>query len=166
MPNFNKKIRFSHFNLLTFTFTRTHEPSFGATMILKDPKHVFYRRTRTRHLGRVRDTLWVRVSSNAMPVKSVVRNRARRRLMTAMHEVLEETGVTGEKDGEMGLTGTLQIMALAGVENAEWEELKSQARLVVEKMQMIGRGKSASVKHKLGRNGGQIHQEPSNIRPL
>lgn len=154
-------------NILRFAFSpTTFYPSHSANLILSDLDNVRRERTKARLLARPRDGLWVTYSCNAFIKQSVVKSWCQRRLKRAVLEALRDRGydklgrrriekgkngvVVVEQQGKINLRGTLEINGFSNMALAEWEEVKRQIGLVVERVVLMcapkaGHGQAASV---------------------
>lgn len=146
-------------NILRFAFSPTfYYPSHSANLILSDLDNVRRERTKARLLARPRDGLWVTYSCNAFIKQSVVKSWCQRRLKRAVLEALRDRGYdglgrrigtngNGDRDGVvviveeqeqgMNLRGTLEINGFNNLALAEWNEVRRQIGLVVERVVLM-----------------------------
>lgn len=145
-----KTLTLPYSKLFRATFSPEYQRSYGSVLILDDRYHPLYYRTQTRYFANPRDILWVQVSCNHMGGRAVHRNRCRRRLNAALNEALKDVrhclrggtlrGVDDNKGNGIGLTGTLKLLGMKDLLEADWGFIKEETNLLVDRLKSLNRG--------------------------
>ena len=146
----SKTLTLPYSKLFRATFSPEYQQSYGSVLILDDKYHPLYYRTQARHLANPRDILWVQVSCNHIGGKAVHRNRCRRRLNAAVNEALKDVkhglrgralkGVDDSKGNGIELTGTLKLLGMRDLLEADWGFIKKETNLLVDRLKSLNRG--------------------------
>ena len=140
------------------SFTRKHNPTYGARLILGDKLHPLYHRSMSRFLALPRDMLWIHITVNPLPFDAVRRNACRRRIAAVLAEAFRNANfdlnamLWAGKRAEMmkrhnqcprvksqgSLTGTLHITAREELLYAKRGLIKKHIDVLVVKLKGLG----------------------------
>ncbi|KAK5016312.1 hypothetical protein BJ546DRAFT_66870 [Cryomyces antarcticus] len=140
MRIYTPQTSFLHLGALNIKALYSPVPQLGPSgaAILQNPAHSLHIKTQRLVADRDKNTLWWLVTSPlAVANKSVVRNRATRRLRQGMKEALETRGYDREgrgRDGKENLTGYLRITTEPQALTASFESIKSECLRVVDRL--------------------------------
>ncbi|KAL8648803.1 MAG: hypothetical protein Q9210_004777 [Variospora velana] len=121
-------------------------PSYPMQCILADTTHVLRPLIDWRTRSRTRNGLWVRISANSIGGKAIVRRWAKRRVQEAVKEELKARhfgmhGV-GIKAPKKEVRGTMEVFVRQPTVGAEWGDLKTEVRRLVDAVVYMAEAKS------------------------
>ncbi|KAI4186171.1 MAG: hypothetical protein LQ348_004262 [Seirophora lacunosa] len=127
-------------------------PSYPMQCILDDPTHALRPLVESRMRSRIRRGLWLRISANSMGAKAMVRRWAKRRVQEAVREELEAKhfGMDGVrmKVPKKEVRGTMELSVRQPTVGAEWGDLKTEVRRLVEAVVHMAEAKTEAKMHK------------------